>query len=1004
MPLLTSAPISDKEQFLQHMQANTNIQTTFEQGLEGITHFSSLAKPTMARHDLVRAEIEPGIKMVSEELVTLAPITRNICEKPIASKVDLENLIHHTWADRRYLVTSCGKLQFIAVNVLAALTSQRPGVLIESTNYRGSNEAIHWRDVNFDILPNPDAPLEPCVAVAVRFRNSKGHRNQPQYFYTGYVVMEPLGSRAYCLVALLLYLAFDDNIFEDVHLPKDSRQSVANLPVFRANVVENGVYIISPTDALWASTHGERLRSLSRQMGYILHLTMNSWRRGAVGKSAEMLPDCDRQALMNHAPSSTMYQNAYQSHLSTHDLGGIWHGRGQDSNATELARSANSLSIGMDPTAPIQLGVHDRAQLLNEPELIAMREHTKRNLWLYSAIITESVKNPWTLEVEQLHLRRKSIDAETPEGKEEFTEVQGLLRVATKRLQAHVSQYNAVIQRESRVHVKLAQDKHMAGNSRRQLGLAPANPPEPHLATARPPLAAKTGQGPPMTQLALRLQAHLDVLNPEADLCDTLYHSSYDNVTEEALAVLNGYLGLLEHQFTLCYPGESPTKEERCPVCNQDCRRGIKYVGEHIHCCLSEAQENTARDYLEENFTPLLCQWTLCKSKDKLFSSRKAFVKHAETHKNWMTSLSARNPDRRCQWLDGGELYLEDEHGMESWERHFTQVHGTNLHEHVQVNYYTVCGEWDVNEVGDSLVWEDHQMCHFTELFSRFSQHHQGEVDLTPVGVEFMAAVDNAVEYENGSGFDGALPEFHGEVVNRVCLAPMYCPGAFSMNLYRLSNAPTGINFYVPIYSKVMSKDMCGSSRVASVHRLKLPPPDLSNTTATATAGFCLKCNTPHDNIGRTEHKLHQCVQCRRQFTHIRKHFDNPGDCVVKSFRIDDPKSGERCSSKTPLSNVREWLENEEKDKWLTAQEDDRGKGPSKRAHHLSQSTHHINSNLRLTTFPAPTSVPVDIERTFLHSSGMKLNAEGDIIEVDSGSDHSGDNESAKDQVEDDVE
>ncbi|KAJ7229884.1 hypothetical protein GGX14DRAFT_344441, partial [Mycena pura] len=835
----------------------------------------------------------------SLELVTLAPITRNIREKPTASEVDLEKLIRHAWADRRYLVTSRGKLQFIAVNVLAALTSQRPGTLIESTNYRGSNEAIQWRDVNFIVLPNTDTPSEPRVAVAVRFRNPKGHRNEPQYFSTAYVVMEPLGSRAYCLVTLLLYLAFDDDIFEDIHLPEDVfrpavfptaphilsvKQSVGTLPVFRADVVEDGVYSISPTQALRGSVHGDRLRKLSRLMGYILHLTMYSWRRGAAGKFAEMLADVDRQALMNHTPGSTMFQTSYQSRSFTHDLGGIWHGRGQDANAIELARSASSLSVGMDSTAPIQLGVHDRAQLLNEPELIEMRERTKK-------------------EVRQLHLRRKSIDSETPEGEEEFAEVQGLIRVATKRLHTHVSQYNAVFQRESRVRIKLARDKHMAGNSRRQLGLA--GPPTTRIVTS----AGKENAQPP-SQLALRLQAHLDVLEPEAELCDMLYHSSYDNVTEEALAVLNGYLGLPERPFALCYPGESPTKDEQCPVCNKPCRRGDKYVGEHIHSCLLAAQENTAQKYLEENFTPLLCQWTLCKSKDKLFSTRQAFVKHAEAHKVWMTGYSDRHPDRRCQWpLDDGELCLEDGQGMDSWERHFAQVHGINLHERVEGNYCIICAEWNVDELGDGLVWEDHQMRHFTELFSRFNQRHQGEVDRTPVGVEFMAAVDNAVEYETGSGFGGALPEFHGEVVNRVCLSPLYCPWCVfdeslpieqrmfqfvrSDRLARhvqkhMDEVDEQLEESTPLLCPVPSCGthdfervefmthmisfhripLCGTFRVASVRRLKLPPQDLGDSdaevaaaappsrkrkhkAATATAGFCLKCSSHYDNIGR---------------------------------------------------------------------------------------------------------------------------------------------------------
>lgn len=127
-------------------------------------------------------------------------------------------------------------------------------------------------------------------------------------------------------------------------------------------------------------------------------------------------------------------------------------------------------------------------------------------------------------------------------------------------------------------------------------------------------------------------------------------------------------------------------------------------------------------------------------------------------------------------------------------------------------------------------------MRHFIELFSRFSTRDKGEVDRTPVGVEFMAAVDNAIEYANGSGFDGALPEFHGEIVNRVCLSPMFCPWCvFDESLpieqrmfqYVFSvtylSANVSSDSYVPIQLNVTSKNIWTKS--TSSWNLTIPPP-----------------------------------------------------------------------------------------------------------------------------------------------------------------------------------
>jgi hypothetical protein len=222
----------------------------------------------------------------SLDLASVVPLTLAKKPKPIADPLDLDEITRAAYQDTTIFRTNRMRVQFIYVNELAALTSERPGAIMESSGYRHSNEALWWSDHEFLVIPNPREPLRPFIAVIVCIRLHKGHRNDPAFFKWIMLFMEPFANRTNCPVTHLLYLAFQDQVFTDITTIEEPlfptvaptaihklaiRPEHLSTPVLRAEVFDHDLnaFIISPTQALRSPIHGEYLRRLTTLMGYV---------------------------------------------------------------------------------------------------------------------------------------------------------------------------------------------------------------------------------------------------------------------------------------------------------------------------------------------------------------------------------------------------------------------------------------------------------------------------------------------------------------------------------------------------------------------------------------------------------------------------------------------------------------------------------------------------------------------------------------------------------------
>ncbi|KAJ6591628.1 hypothetical protein DFH09DRAFT_180020 [Mycena vulgaris] len=734
----------------------------------------------------------------SMDMKSVAPLTTDMRKKLPADGVDLVKITNFTWNDTRIFRTFRSKAQFNVINDLSALTGERPGAIMESTSYRKTNEALTWADVKFMIIPNSTTPREPHQSLLVTFRLPKGHRGDEHYFKSFFLLQEPVGQRAHCLVTILLYLALLDAIFRDVdsigeivnpliaptavHI-LELKEECKSMLVFRGEEYIDGHWVTSATRALQASTHSNQLNRVTLAMGFKVLMAMYCWRRGAAGRFNEVLGEEKRKNLMTHGINSRAFEEAYQSHLHGHDFGGILHDRGENQENLALIKSATGMSAGADPTAPMRCSLEARGTLLREPELVSIRKQI--------AEFKSSVAN-----------HRSAILCLDADDHEAFAELQGNIRSDTTAHRTLQAKHDAIVNRELKTRLALERQIHQGDHSRRQL-TGESAPSAPAMALTRLPLADKTSGNVPLMPKILTSLGDLpstsgswlktiETVDPLARLCDVLYHFAIPNLAMETATAVDAYLGLPNRPFPLCYPGESPTEKEACcPVCSIPCGTGAfrgngsESVGSHIHKCITKSHQEQAQTFVENEYSPQRCAWQSCKNKH-IFPSRTLFVAHIQKHIDSLITVPTLNaPVRFCRWIlnededaDNDNMCWETVNDVDGdWHKHFAQVHGLNVREKVEVHYCVSCPQWYVDELGDGLLWEGHNHEHWIELFEPFSERVDNDtLDLTPLGVEFTATTENCVDFVPGTGFSGVHPEFHGHFQLGIAHIPGRCP------------------------------------------------------------------------------------------------------------------------------------------------------------------------------------------------------------------------------------
>lgn len=203
--------------------------------------------------------------------------------KPVADRVDVDLIIRGIWETKTSFKTNRMRSQIAYTVLLSALSSERPGAVVESTCWRGSNEAIWWSDHQFVIIPRPDHPNHPIVTVIVTIRLLKGKRGDESLNKLFFLLMEPEGTRSACPIIPLLHLALEDDIFEDVHTIEEifhpmhapTRPHILSIKpssqkqlVLRADELSDQKWSTSATKALNYAMYSPILKKISLAKGF----------------------------------------------------------------------------------------------------------------------------------------------------------------------------------------------------------------------------------------------------------------------------------------------------------------------------------------------------------------------------------------------------------------------------------------------------------------------------------------------------------------------------------------------------------------------------------------------------------------------------------------------------------------------------------------------------------------------------------------------------------------
>nr|OQO30435.1 hypothetical protein B0A51_03065 [Rachicladosporium sp. CCFEE 5018] len=260
-------------------------------------------------------------------------------EKSIADGRVVGDILFFLWElDEQVFQHPRVRLQLSTLILLMRFMGSRPGELVHCSTYLGSNQGLHWGDIDFELLVDRDRT--PCWVAQIRIRNRKGRRGQEDKDVIEHI-REDKSMRIICPISALLALGLADGAFVEIATADELSAMVAppagcrafslsikpdkrDLPVFRR--VQEGS--ISSLTILQAATLRKLLAELGRRAGYVKTLRPYCVRRG-YGKDLDPnVTVAQRNRQMGHANEDTFLH--YLSNASSIDVQNIMNGRASD--------------------------------------------------------------------------------------------------------------------------------------------------------------------------------------------------------------------------------------------------------------------------------------------------------------------------------------------------------------------------------------------------------------------------------------------------------------------------------------------------------------------------------------------------------------------------------------------------------------------------------------------------------------------------------------------------
>ncbi|TGZ78776.1 hypothetical protein EX30DRAFT_383553 [Ascodesmis nigricans] len=240
--------------------------------------------------------------------------------RPVMDVSDMYTILHYLWAlDTHVYPHGRYRIQLHLAIILMAYKSSRPGAIVKSSCYAGSNEGLTYRGFKLTLFPNPRPDEGDLITLDVTLRHLKGKGS------IGEKLAPPGHARddnpVFGPVLPFIALALVDNSFKtqeinadnvfNLEVPRDRRNSIQfewkpshlDIPVLRCTEATASGVGISATMILPYSMLNDHFQQLGILAGFRKALIMYIIRRGARNAVNGIANSAERNQVMGHSRS-----------------------------------------------------------------------------------------------------------------------------------------------------------------------------------------------------------------------------------------------------------------------------------------------------------------------------------------------------------------------------------------------------------------------------------------------------------------------------------------------------------------------------------------------------------------------------------------------------------------------------------------------------------------------------------------------------------------------------
>ncbi|OBT76035.1 hypothetical protein VF21_03576, partial [Pseudogymnoascus sp. 05NY08] len=294
-------------------------------------------------------------------------------DKYLVTFKDLTRLMTHLWCshDHEYLHERY-RVQLSFILIVFASCGARAGAIVESSSYRGTNQALTYKDCHIHLIRLPSGGCTFELEIIQRY--TKGNRDDENENL--HVLLKSENRLMHNGLMFFFSLAIADNAIKGydtlealmkAHVPegKDTwelrwKKEALELPVLRMASAKG----VDASRALTYAALWNQVVSLGHDVGYRDALKIHAIRAGVANKIKD--PEV-RRKFLDHKGGVGVYNKAYESKIAKGYAFSMF--KGDDDVPTDNIEMLQSMDHRRDSNAPKDLPAKEKAEFLQRPDV-----------------------------------------------------------------------------------------------------------------------------------------------------------------------------------------------------------------------------------------------------------------------------------------------------------------------------------------------------------------------------------------------------------------------------------------------------------------------------------------------------------------------------------------------------------------------------------------------------------------------------------------------------------